>query len=149
MTSFNIDCPDAATTEAFGVRLGKQLRGGEVVELVGDIGSGKTTLARGLARGLDSTDHVSSPTFVVSKVYRGRLTLHHLDLYRLSEPGLIAHQLAEIIKGDSNAVVVVEWAGVADGVLPEERIVIQFEITKNDARKLTITLPAKLKGMVL
>lgn len=149
MTSYDVKCADAAATEAFGENLGRQLVGGEVIELIGDVGTGKTTLVRGLARGLDSPDHVSSPTFTVSKLYRGRLPLHHLDLYRLSEPGLIARQLAEVLEENPGSAVVVEWAGIAGNVLPEGRIVIEIEVASGDARKLTITIPKALEGLVV
>lgn len=135
-----IHCTGAGDTEALGKRLGKQLRGGEVIELIGDVGSGKTTFVRGLAKGLDSPDHVSSPTFVVSKVYRGRLTLHHLDLYRLDEPGLVGHQLSEILQ-EPESVVVIEWGGSAAEVLPSERMVIQFELMADEGRSLDISIP--------
>lgn len=145
MTSYEVDCADAAATEAFGERLGRLLRGGEAIELAGDIGAGKTTLVRGLARGLGSPDHVSSPTFVLGKTYHGRLALHHYDLYRLAEPELAVLQLAEIIQEDhGRAVVAIEWADTAAGIVPKQRILIRFELRAGEQRRLRISIPSKL-----
>ncbi len=143
MSTHQIDCSDAAASKAFGRKLGQQLQGGEVIELVGDVGTGKTTFVRGLARGLGSSDHVSSPTFTLSNMYRGRLELHHLDLYRLREPGLIRHQLSEIVE-QSESVIVVEWGGEVSEVLPRRRITIRFKIAEAEARKLELSIPKSL-----
>ncbi len=138
-----ITCTGADDTEAYGERLGRHLRGGEVFELIGDVGSGKTTFVRGLAKGLGSTDHVSSPTFVVSKVYNGRLMLHHLDLYRLNKPGLVSHQLSEIVQ-DPETVIAIEWGVDVAGILPDVRIKIHFELTDDESRRLKILIPGEL-----
>lgn len=143
MDKHTADCADAAATEKFGEHLGKQLQGGEIIELVGDVGSGKTTFMRGLARGLDSSDHVTSPTFTLSQIYNGRLTLHHLDLYRLQQAGLVTHQLAELLEENPKAVFAVEWADSIAGILPDERIVIQFLIQSGEGRRLTVTIPER------
>jgi tRNA threonylcarbamoyladenosine biosynthesis protein TsaE len=140
MITYNVDCPDGAATMAFGQRLGRVLKGGEVIELIGDIGSGKTTFVRGLAKGIDSSDHVSSPTFTVSAVYTGRLTVHHLDLYRLAEPGLLRHELTEALS-EPNSVAVIEWASTVADILPETRVKINFQTTENEGRKLVVTVP--------
>lgn len=128
-------------TEQLALRLGKHLRGGEVIELVSDLGGGKTTFTRGLAEGLGSTDTVASPTFTISKVYKaGELEMHHFDFYRLQEPGIIADELAEVV-GDPHVVVVVEWADAVRHVLPASRLTVTFERTPNnsDERALTFT----------
>jgi tRNA threonylcarbamoyladenosine biosynthesis protein TsaE len=128
-------------TEQLAQRLGKALRGGEVIELVSDLGGGKTTFTRGLARGMGSTDTVASPTFTISKVYQaGDLEIHHFDFYRLQEPGIIADELAEVV-GAPHTVVVVEWADAVQSVLPASRLTISMERTPNDSdeRALTFT----------
>ena len=98
-----------ADTVAAGERLGRRLPPGAVVLLFGDLGAGKTAFVRGLARGLGvSDDEVTSPTFTLVQEYRGRTTLHHVDLYRL-EPAEVADLgLDELTSGD--AVVAIEWA---------------------------------------
>ena len=92
-----------------GARLGETLRGGEVLLLYGDLGAGKTAFVRGLARGLGgSPDEVSSPTFTLVQEYRGRLTLYHVDLYRLKPEEIDDLGLDELVAPDS--VVAIEWA---------------------------------------
>src|SRR5688572_5517582 len=88
-----------------GKRFGSRCKGGEVFVLASDLGGGKTTFTKGLAAGLGSLDKVVSPTFTVSRVYKCRdgLYLHHFDFYRLNEPGVVGHELAEVI-GDPHAV---------------------------------------------
>jgi tRNA threonylcarbamoyladenosine biosynthesis protein TsaE len=126
----------SAATERLGERLGKALRGGEVIELVSDLGGGKTTLTRGLARGAGSPDKVASPTFTISKVYVAKkFEMHHFDFYRLAEPGLLADELAEVA-GDPQIVVVVEWADVVQHVLPAKRLTISIKYLPDGSRQL-------------
>lgn len=126
-------------TEEFGRRLGAQLHGGEVIELVGDMGAGKTTLVRGLVSGLGSNDHVSSPTFTVCNTYDGKFTIHHCDFYRLHDDVLIEKELAELIAEDS--VVVLEWADEVVRVLPEVHVKIAITTNGEDGRNFAISLP--------
>lgn len=134
----------ADETEALAEKLGVTLRGGEVIELISDLGGGKTTFVRGLVRALGSTDKVASPTFTISKVYdAGKLTVHHFDFYRLGEPGIIADELQEVV-ADPQAVVVVEWADVVQHVLPEDRITITIEQTAEGDRLLTFYVAKSL-----
>lgn len=124
-------------TEQLAEALGKNLKGGEVIELISDLGGGKTTFTRGLARGAGSKDKVASPTFTISKVYQARkLEIHHFDFYRLQEPGIIADELAEVI-AEPKAVVVVEWADVVQQVLPKKRLTIDIQQLPDGSRQLT------------
>lgn len=145
------DSTSSADTERLGELLGKQLKGGEVIELRSDLGGGKTTFVRGLARGLGSKDTVASPTFTLNKVYKGQggLQIHHFDFYRLSEPGVVADQLAESLN-DPKVVTVVEWSNIVKDVLPTIHIVIEFEPVHSDAdeRKISINYTDKLAGQV-
>lgn len=135
-------------TETLGASIGARLRGGEVIELASDLGGGKTTFTRGLVRGAGSEDAVSSPTFTISKVYQARnLQIHHFDLYRLDEAGLMAHEISEL-QDDPNAVLVLEWAGVAKSILPKERIQIQFQATGETERTITIMYPQSLAYLI-
>ncbi len=91
---------------------------------------------------MGSHDAVSSPSFTISRVYQaGDLTLHHYDFYRLPEAGLMAQELAEVIDDPQN-VVVVEWAGVVDDVLPAKRLTIAIQATGEDTRSLGFSGPA-------
>lgn len=137
-------------TEILGELLGKSLQGGEVIELRSDLGGGKTTFVRGLARGAGSKDAVSSPTFTLSKIYSAKeLKIYHYDFYRLHNPGILADQLTEALD-DKTAIVVVEWAGVVENVLPEDRLFIKFEMTEQvpDERVITINYPESRRDMI-
>ncbi len=131
-------------TEALGERIGARLRGGEVIELVSDLGGGKTTFTRGLARGAGSADRVASPTFTVSREYRAsKFTIVHFDFYRLHDAGVVAEELREYV-GAPDAVVVVEWGDIVDEVLPTERLRIQFFQAREDGRDIHCTYPQEL-----
>ncbi len=141
----------AAETERLGELLGQSLRSPEVIELRSDLGGGKTTFVRGLARGLGSKDIVASPTFTLSKIYRGRdgQQIHHFDFYRLSEPGVVADQLAESLN-DPKVITVVEWSDIVKDVLPENRLTIELKLTEKseDERQITITYPESRADVV-
>ncbi len=113
-----------------------------------DLGGGKTTLVRGLARGLGSHDHVSSPTFKISNVYSaGKLQLHHFDFYRLNDAGVVAHELHDVLE-DPQAIVVVEWGDVVQNVLPPDRLNIQLKATSENERQITIKYPESLGYLI-
>lgn len=139
---------DAGQTEKLGFHVGQVLRGGEVIELVSDLGGGKTTFTRGLANGAGSKDHVSSPTFTISNVYHADgLTIHHFDFYRLGEAGLMEHELEDVL-GQDDQVVVVEWSDVVAHVLPEDRLTINFASDGDEQRTCRLEYPDKLKYLV-
>jgi len=134
----------ADKTEDYAAAIGARLRGGEVIELVSDLGGGKTTFVRGLARGAGSNNLVASPTFTISKVYEApKFEIHHFDFYRLQESGLIEHELEDLFF-DEGIVLVLEWSGVVQNVLPVERLVITLQKTSDDGRELLISCPEKL-----
>lgn len=140
----------AAETEAFGEGIGRRLKGGEVIELSSDLGGGKTTLVRGLARGAGSADVVGSPTFTLSKVYQtARLQIHHFDFYRLAEAGIMHEELQELVD-DPQLVVVVEWSDIVKDVLPAERLTINLKRTADheDARQIIIECPDSLRYLI-
>ncbi len=132
-------------TEDLAANIGKNLKGGEVIELVSDLGGGKTTFVRGLARGMGSLDRVASPTFTVSKLYKaGDKDLHHFDFYRLADAGLMAHELHDLLN-DPFVVVVIEWAEAVHHVLPEARLSVRLSSVGDQSRELTIHAPANLE----
>jgi tRNA threonylcarbamoyladenosine biosynthesis protein TsaE len=96
-----------AETEAFGESFGKRLRVGDMVLLTGELGAGKTTFVRGVARGTDSGAPVASPTFQLVRVYPGRVQLAHVDLYRIETPSELGDLGLEELLGQG--AVVVEW----------------------------------------
>lgn len=106
-----------------------------LLTLNGDLGAGKTTLTKGIAIGLGISSIVSSPTFTIMKVYEGRLTLYHLDVYRIDDSSS-DFELEEYFEDDG--VCVVEWAENVSDLLPEERIDIDIKDLGDDKRLLTI-----------
>ena len=117
MIRFNTTSPEQ--TERFGREFAKSLCGGDVIALTGDLGAGKTCLTRGIADGLGSTSHVSSPTFTIVNEYDGgRLMLFHFDTYRLSGPDdfLMSGLDEYFFRG---GVCVIEWSDIIEELLPE------------------------------
>jgi tRNA threonylcarbamoyladenosine biosynthesis protein TsaE len=124
-------------TAAAGERLGASLNAGDVVLLYGDLGAGKTAFTRGLARGLGAAaDDVTSPTFTLVQEYPGRLTLYHVDLYRLDEPEVDELGLEELILGDG--VVAIEWAE-RWRERPNDVIEVRLQHAGEDQRRITIS----------
>jgi tRNA threonylcarbamoyladenosine biosynthesis protein TsaE len=138
----------AVATEAIALAIGRQLHGGEVIDLIGDLGSGKTTFVRGLAKGLGSQALVSSPTFKINNIYPGRkLRLHHFDFYRLAEPGILISELAEILT-EPNCAVVIEWSVIVRQQLPKEQLAITFTQTADKQRQLDFSYPKSLSYLL-
>src|SRR5688572_5354142 len=136
---------DSDATEQLGNQLGRNLSGGEVIELASDLGGGKTTLTRGIVAGAGSSDVVSSPTFMVHKPYKTPgFTIDHFDFYRLNDPGMVAAALAENV-ADPKSVIIVEWADSVGHVLPNERLKIRLVgmPTHENEREVMIEYPQK------
>ncbi len=110
-----------ADTEALGARLGRLLQAGDVVALSGDLGAGKTVLARGIARGAGATGYVASPTFTLIREYHGSPPVYHVDLYRLDRPEQL-NDLGLDMVFDGSGIVVIEWAEHAASWLPHDHL---------------------------
>ena len=125
-------------TVKLGERLAHALKGGDIVCLSGDLGSGKTTFTKGIARGLKIKEEaVNSPTFVLMNAYEGRLPLFHFDLYRLDKEGEILNLgYEEFLYG--NGVSVIEWAEKLGELTPKDFLKIQFENKSENERLLTL-----------
>ena len=123
----------------FGERLGRLLVGGETIELVGDVGAGKTTLVRGVALGMGVDETVQSPSFTISRVYEApnNKRLAHYDFYRLADPGIMGGELAEAVS-DRDTSVIIEWADTVEQTLPADRLTITIVATAEDTRRLTM-----------
>ncbi len=126
-------------TLRLGKFLGELLKPGDAVALIGDLGAGKTTLAKGIARGAGVEDEgeVTSPSFVLVNEYEGRFPVYHADLYRLEQ----AREMEdlgweELIFG--NGIALMEWAEKIPGVLPDERIEIRISWISTEERKFDI-----------
>ena len=135
-------------TESIGKQIGELLRGGEVIELVSDLGGGKTTLTHGIAAGAGSNDQVASPTFTISHVYEATLfSIHHFDFYRLQDPGIMSYEIGELI-GEPNTVVIIEWGDIVADLLPKDRVSINIVYLAEDSRDIIISVPQKYSYII-
>lgn len=129
-------------TTNIGEALGKLLNAGDIICLTGDLGTGKTHITKGIAKGLNVTDNITSPTFnIVNEYDSGRLKLNHFDVYRVSDPDEIyAIGFDDYIFSD--AVSIIEWANYIEEILPNDflHIYIQKDLSKGENyRKITLT----------
>ncbi len=117
-----------------GEELGKTLKPPYFIELVGDVGAGKTTFVKGLAKGLGISDEITSPSYTISKCYQnGNITLNHYDFYRLDDPGIMSEDLEESLS-DKDTITVVEWADIVINTTPDA--VIKITIKEDGSREL-------------
>jgi tRNA threonylcarbamoyladenosine biosynthesis protein TsaE len=129
----------ADATRSLGAALAPLLRRRDVVVLTGELGAGKTTLVQGIARGLEATEHVASPTFTLVREYTsGRLPLAHVDLYRLErEQDVIDLALDELEDGER--VLLVEWGDPVAELLADDRLRVELTADEDDARTIRVS----------
>ena len=110
-----------------------------VIELIGDVGAGKTTFTRGLATGLGAADPITSPSFTISKSYALPTGGHliHYDFYRLSDPGLMLNDLQENLQDPKN-IIILEWSKSIKDILPKNHITLAISQSDNNSRNITI-----------
>ncbi len=143
-------------TQQIGRRLGELAQPGDVLLLVGDLGTGKTCLTQGIARGLGIEDYVLSPTFVIVREMHGRLPLYHVDLYRLDR----LEETQDLGLDDyfyDGGISVVEWAEKAIGLMPAEYLRVDLAYVSDTERRLSLTphgkrydeLMEQMRGLVL
>lgn len=127
----------ASETRALGERLAEQLKAGDVILLEGELGAGKSELARGVAKGLGVQETVTSPSFTILNVYMsGRVPLYHFDWYRLqSDEELYELGMDEYLGGDGIALV--EWPGRCPDAVPEDCLMIRIEAEGENSRRIT------------
>ena len=123
-------------TEKFGIGLAGKLEPGAVIALEGDLGTGKTTLTKSIARGLGIDDVITSPTFNIVKEYRsGRLPLYHFDVYRIGDVDeMYEIGYEEYFYGDG--VCIVEWADLIEDIIPDDAIRIQIEYGDKEGERI-------------
>src|SRR5436309_9150015 len=133
----------AEDTRAVGEALAPLLRVHDVLVLTGELGAGKTTLVRGIARGLGATEHVASPTFTLVREYvTGRIPVAHVDVYRLDRIQDVVDLALEELENGA-CVLIVEWGDAVGDLLPDDRL--RVELTSedptggSDARRIAIT----------
>jgi len=135
----NIKTHSTDETRQLGQKIGTLIKQPLIIALIGDLGSGKTAFVQGLAKGLEVPDgyYITSPTFTLINEYPGRLSLVHVDLYRLeSIDDLEDLGLDELLYGQ--AVIAIEWAEKLTGRQPREQLLVTMEIIDDECRKLTL-----------
>lgn len=127
-----------------GKRLGQHIQPGQLIELIGDLGGGKTTLVKGIAAGLGVTRTVTSPTFSIQRSYEvpSGGSLEHFDLYRLEDRDAVTQELEDTL-ADPRAVVVVEWTRPFIAALRPDRLVIELRWRAEDERVITMSATGK------
>jgi hydrolase, P-loop family len=123
-------------TEEFGMKLASSLEQGDIVALIGDLGTGKTTLTKYIAKGLGVTENIDSPTFNIVKEHKsGIIPLFHFDVYRLSS----GDELLDIGADEyfySDGVCIIEWADIVADVVPEKAKVILIEYGEKQGERI-------------
>ncbi len=120
------------------MELGRRLQDGAVVALVGELGTGKTTFVKGLARSFFIPEEILSPSFLLARTYRGKRVLHHLDLYRVRNAGELLEVGLDALLPPEEGVTAVEWADRFPDVIPKDAIWVFLEHEGDDRRKITI-----------
>ncbi|MBI5199497.1 MAG: tRNA (adenosine(37)-N6)-threonylcarbamoyltransferase complex ATPase subunit type 1 TsaE [Nitrospirae bacterium] len=124
-------------TRKLGRILGELLQGGDVVALYGYLGSGKTCLIQGIARGTGVKEkYITSPTFIMINEYNGRIPFYHIDLFRLNPSDIESLGLRDYISFEGATVI--EWSERAGDDLPEERLSIHIKITGKESREIRV-----------
>ncbi len=125
--------------EEIGIDLAQRLTDGILISLVGQLGAGKTTFVKGLARGLLVTDIVVSPSYLLAREYAGRLAIHHIDAYRVSSLSELAEVGLDEFLPPTTGVTVVEWPSRVSGIVEASDIVIQIDLLDDHARQVQIS----------
>ncbi|CAH2715061.1 tRNA threonylcarbamoyladenosine biosynthesis protein TsaE [Neobacillus rhizosphaerae] len=136
MNQLELNTMNTDETSQFAERLASFLKAGDVIALEGDLGAGKTTFTKGLAKGLEIKKTVNSPTFTIIKEYKGKLPLYHMDVYRVAD-AFEDLGFEEYFEGDG--VTVVEWAHLIEEQLPHERLTIFLYRGEGDTRKMVLS----------
>jgi tRNA threonylcarbamoyladenosine biosynthesis protein TsaE len=132
-------------TIELGRKIGTRLSGGEFITLIGDLGGGKTHFTKGVAKGLGILEEITSPTFVIERIYESpkKLMLHHFDFYRLGNfDKEVVADIKDLLE-DKNNVVIVEWAKNIPDALPDELLQVDFEYAGDDSRNISLTPSGK------
>ena len=124
-------------TGEVGYRLGQLLNKGDVVCLIGDLGAGKTTITKSIAKALEVEDYITSPTFTIVNEYDGKYPLYHFDVYRISSSeDMYEIGFEEYLYGEG--ICIIEWANLIEDMLPDEYIKIELNY-KEEGREMILT----------
>ncbi|WML42681.1 tRNA (adenosine(37)-N6)-threonylcarbamoyltransferase complex ATPase subunit type 1 TsaE [Neobacillus sp. PS3-40] len=135
MKQYEMNTVRPEQTLQFAEKLARSLQPGDVIALEGDLGAGKTTFTKGLARGLDIKRVVNSPTFTIIKEYHGTLPLYHMDVYRVGDA---SEDLGFDEYFEGEGVTVVEWAHLIEEQLPAEKLTVFLYHEKLEERKIVL-----------
>lgn len=127
---------DPIEMEEIGIGIGEELTDGSLVSLVGALGSGKTTLAKGIAKGLLITELVASPSYLLARTYTGRLTMHHIDAYRIGSLAEFAEVGLDTYVPPDDGVTVVEWPERIEGLVEISDMLVRIEMLETDGRRV-------------
>ena len=128
-----------ADMEQIGLDLAATLGDGMIVSLIGPLGSGKTTLVKGVARGLLVTETVVSPSYLLAREYQGTIPLHHVDAYRVANLSELAEVGLDELLPPAVGVTVVEWPSRVEGIIDISDITVRIELLDNQARRVSLS----------
>ena len=132
----NIYLDNDKETREIGFKLGKLLKPGSIVCLIGDLGAGKTTMTQSLAEALEVDDYITSPTFTIVNEYEGKMPLYHFDVYRIGcSEEMYDIGFDEYINGEG--VCIIEWANIIEDILPDDYLKIELKY-KDMGREMTL-----------
>jgi len=128
-----------AEMKAFGKQFANLVKGGDIIELIGDLGSGKTTFVKGLADGLGIKENVQSPSFTLSQQYETnkQAILVHYDFYRLNDPGILRHEIQDHV-GNPEFITVIEWGNIVRDILPVDRLTMNIVAPNENTRRIIV-----------
>ncbi len=129
-------CSSVAETMALGRRLASLLHSGDVILLAGDLGSGKTAFASGIAEGLGVEERVTSPSFVIVRTYTGLIPFTHVDVYRLQSSG--EFEDLELVEDAADGVLVIEWGPAVAASVPRDHLLVTLDVTADEQREISL-----------
>ena len=133
-------------TYKLGIDIAKKLKAGDIINLNGDLGAGKTYFTKGIAKGLEIDDYITSPTFTIVNEYEGRLPLYHFDVYRINDTReMYEIGFDEYIYG--SGVSVIEWGDIISDLIPDYAIKINIKRLDENTREIEIDDKGKLSGL--
>jgi tRNA threonylcarbamoyladenosine biosynthesis protein TsaE len=146
MSNYEYISHSPSDTLKLGEKIGRNLRNGSVIALIGELGCGKTLLTRGITTGLGvPMRQVNSPTFVLVNEYRGRRPVFHMDLYRLGDAAdVVDIGLLDYLARAESGVIIIEWAEKILSLLPDEYLKIEFEIISARKRRISFSAAGEI-----
>jgi tRNA threonylcarbamoyladenosine biosynthesis protein TsaE len=150
MQEFEVQIQNLEELDVQAQKVARELRGGDVLALSGDLGAGKTTFVQALARALGISGTIQSPTFVLERQYAipSGLVLHHFDWYRLESVEAVSALGLEELFDDVQAVVLIEWPERALSIVPDSAWVVAFVITGETSRRLSVQKVSTFRELV-